>query len=329
MTKMIIGLALSIGGLYVAFHEIDPSALGSILMQVKVIWILLAMGLLVISVWIRAVRWRILIGPIKEVRIMPLFSTTMIGYFGNAVLPLRLGEFLRAYSLHKEETSITAASALGTIVIERLLDMIGLVAVTVVIFSLYDVPFWLLNAGIFFGLVVVGSLFFLWWAWRSNRNWMGRLENLTLLKGKTGSKVRYLIRSFAEGLIVLKKTPRFPVLLAYTAVLWVIYLAITQFSAIALGISLSWVEVGVILVATTMVISIPSAPGYVGTYHAAAVLIMVEIFGKPESASQGYAILNHAVGFIPVVIIGFLFLLRSSLRLGEIRELKIEGEKTG
>ncbi|MEE9167455.1 MAG: lysylphosphatidylglycerol synthase transmembrane domain-containing protein [Candidatus Neomarinimicrobiota bacterium] len=328
MRRMIFGLSLTILGLYIAFHKFDPSTLRGVLIRANGKWILLGVALLVFSVWIRTVRWQILMRPLKSVGLRPLFSTTMIGYFGNAILPLRLGELLRAYSIHTEERSITPAAAFGTIVVERLLDVMGLVAVTGIVFSQYDVPFWLLNAGIFLGIVLVGSLLLYWWVWRSHRSWIERFENTPLLKGKMGSKARYLAQSFFEGLNVLRKTRRIGFLVFYTAVLWVIYGVIAQASAMALGITLTWVEVGVILVATSMVISVPSAPGYVGTYHAAAVLIMVQMLGKSESISQAYAILSHAVGFVPLVAIGFVFLLRSSVRLGEIRGLKMGEEET-
>lgn len=324
MIKVVVGLAFTLGGLYIAFRRIDLAALGDVLSGADGTWIVLGAGLLVFSVWVRAVRWQILMAPIKRVRVAPLFSTTMIGYFGNAVLPLRMGELLRAHAMHRTETTVTTASAFGTIVVERLLDMVGAAVLTVIFFLLYSVPPWLAKSGVLLGAVVVGGSLFLWWMTRSHREWLDRLDTVSAFQHGVGNKIRNLIHSFVEGLTTLKEANHTGRLVLYTAVLWVTYGVITQFSAYALNITLTWVEVGVILVATTMVISLPSAPGYIGTYHAAAFLIMTELFGKPDAVARGYAIVNHAVGFVPLILIGFFLLLRSSVRLGEIRRLGIE-----
>ncbi|MFQ6616567.1 MAG: lysylphosphatidylglycerol synthase transmembrane domain-containing protein [Fidelibacterota bacterium] len=324
MVKVMVGLFFTLGGLYIAFRKIDLPALGEVLSRVDGAWVILGAGLLVLSVWIRAMRWRILMGPIAKVRVAPLFSTTMIGYFGNAILPLRMGELLRAHALHRTVASVTTASAFGTIVVERLLDLLGAIVLMVVFFALYPVPPWLEKSGILLGAVAGGSSLVLWWMARTHREWLDRMDSVSMLQGTIGSEIRRLLHSFVEGLITLKEANHTGRVVLFTALLWLMYWVITQFSAYALHISLSWVEIGVMLVATTMIISVPSAPGYIGTYHAAAFLIMTELFEKPETASRAYAIVNHAVGFVPLILIGFFFLMRSSVRFGELGRLDME-----
>ncbi|MFQ6673648.1 MAG: lysylphosphatidylglycerol synthase transmembrane domain-containing protein [Fidelibacterota bacterium] len=324
MIKTIAGLVFSLGGLYVAFRKIDIGSLGQVLSNVRGLWLLLAALLMVFSVWLRAVRWQILMAPIRKTGVASLFTATMIGYFGNAVLPLRLGEFLRAHAIHKRVESITVASAFGTIVVERLLDLMGAMVLTIVFFLLYDVPSWLEKSGIALGVVVIGSSSFLWWMTRSHERWLEKLENLAFLRSGIGTRVQRFLHSFVKGLIALRDADRLGALTLHTGLLWLIYWLTTQMSAYALRLSLTWIEVGVLLVATTMVISLPSAPGFIGTYHAAAVLMMTEIFGKSQTVSQAYALLNHAVGFVPLVTIGFIFMVRSSMRLKEIKRLELE-----
>ena len=327
MKKIIIVIFISIAGLYLAFRKVELSLLTEILSNAKWIWVLVGIGLIVFSIWLRAVRWRILLEPIKSFRMLPLFSSTMIGYFGNGVLPLRLGELLRAYSIHKEEDSISIAAAFGSIMVERYLDLAGLLLLTIFLFILYDVPSWLMNAGIVLGLLVLGISILLWWISTAHMEWITRLENISFLQKGMGVKIRVILLSFIEGLITVRKTGHIGSLIFTTLSLWMIYLGVTKTSVLALNISLSWIEIGIILVGTAMVISIPSAPGYIGTYHAATVIIMVEIFNKSEIPSQAFAIINHAVGFLPLVIIGFFFLLRSSVKLRELKGLKLKMEQ--
>ncbi|MBI4629964.1 MAG: flippase-like domain-containing protein, partial [Candidatus Rokubacteria bacterium] len=72
-------------------------------------------------------------------------------------------------------------------------------------------------------------------------------------------------------------------------------------------------------------VSIPSAPGYVGVFHYAAVLA-VEIFDVPRAAGLGYALLFHASQVIPITLVGWLFLLREHLSLGEAARAQPAGD---
>lgn len=94
----------------------------------------------------------------------------------------------------------------------------------------------------------------------------------------------------------------------------------TYVISLAAGISLTWIQVGVVLISTSLAIAIPAAPGAVGTYHAAAVYVLTELFFVGKAESQAYAVLLHAVGFVPLIIIGSIYFLRSSVHLRDISE---------
>jgi uncharacterized membrane protein YbhN (UPF0104 family) len=121
--------------------------------------------------------------------------------------------------------------------------------------------------------------------------------------------------------VSIRKTKHSFQLVILTLVLWILYYICTALVVIATGIEISWVAAGIVLIATTLAISIPAAPGYVGTYHAAAVYVLVNIFNAGLTESQAFAVLIHAVGFIPLVLIGFVYFLRSSIHF---RDVKIE-----
>ena len=90
---------------------------------------------------------------------------------------------------------------------------------------------------------------------------------------------------------------------------------------IAIGVELSWQQVGLLLIATTLSISVPAAPGYLGTYHAVVIYMMVSVFDMDLAISQSLAIILHAVGFIPFVILGAWFFAKSSIQLTEIKNV--------
>ena len=86
----------------------------------------------------------------------------------------------------------------------------------------------------------------------------------------------------------------------------------------ATNLDLGPIGVGIILITTSLAVSIPAAPGYIGTYHATAVYILTNLFNAELSESQAFAVIIHAVGFIPLVIIGAIYFFRSSLHLRDI-----------
>ena len=128
--KLTIGILISAAGLWYAFREMNFKDLMENLSHTHMSYVFLSMIIMVISVALRAYRWQLILNPIHVFTFNPLFSSTMIGYFGNGVLPFRLGELLRAYAI-SQSRYITASAAFGTIILERLFDMIGLVALMI------------------------------------------------------------------------------------------------------------------------------------------------------------------------------------------------------
>tara|TARA_Y100000310_G_C20379463_1_gene667378 strand:- start:15 stop:779 length:765 start_codon:yes stop_codon:yes gene_type:complete len=247
----------------------------------------------------------------------------MIGYFGNSVLPLRLGEFLRAYAVNRENSNVKPAVAFGTILIERLLDMMGMLLLTVILFFISDLPPWLVKGGQILAVVIgIGIIMIIWLA-KSKESLKGKLDSISLLQSGFGLKLNNLLHSLSEGLVTLSQTPRLGLIGIYSLILWLMYWSITYSCVMAVGSELSIIHAGIILVGVTLVISVPSAPGFIGTYHAASVLIMSDFLGEPEAISQVFSILNHAVGFVPFTLIGLYYFLKSSLKLKEINRTKM------
>ena len=89
--QAIIGLLISILGIYWAFHDFAFDEFLETIKSVKYEYVLLACVLLISSVWLRAIRWKYLFKSEDGVETYSLFRYELIGYFGNNVLPLRLG----------------------------------------------------------------------------------------------------------------------------------------------------------------------------------------------------------------------------------------------
>ena len=317
--KFILGVLISIIGLYYAFRQINFWELWVSLKNVNFVLITIAIVILLLSNVIRAWRWQILVKPIKDVSFEPAFSSIMIGYFGNSVLPFRMGEFLRAYVV-ADKTSLTASTAFGTIVIERILDFIGLSAVILLIMTVY--PLKTIGGSIIIGVIVLSLtafiFIFLFSGFKSTL--LVKIEKLSLLRFGLLRKILLFIKNILDGATTIRATNKLGIILLYTLIIWIMYYCSTYLATIATGIELEWFGFGVLLISTTLAISIPAAPGYVGTYHAAAVYILTNLFNVGRLDAQAAAIILHAVGTIPIVIIGAGYFLNSSVNFKNIND---------
>jgi len=317
--KFILGVLISIIGLYYAFRQINFWELWVSLKNVNFVLITIAIVILLLSNVIRAWRWQILVKPINDVSFEPAFSSIMIGYFGNSVLPFRMGELLRAYVL-ADKTSLTASTAFGTIVIERILDFIGLSAVILLIMTVY--PLKTIGGSIIIGVIVLSLtafiFIFLFSGFKSTL--LVKIEKLSLLRFGLLRKILLFIKNILDGATTIRATNKLGIILLYTLIIWIMYYCSTYLATIATGIELEWFGFGVLLISTTLAISIPAAPGYVGTYHAAAVYILTNLFNVGRLDAQAAAIILHAVGTIPIVIIGAGYFLNSSVNFNNIND---------
>ena len=150
--KFIIGLVISSVFLYLAFRKVDYSELWSALKEANYWYIIPNIILVILSMWMRAYRWRFMIDPIKKVGLSRLFSSVMIGFMANNVLPARLGEFVRAYSLGTKE-NISRSATFATIVIERIFDGFSLLFILWLSLLLSPFPDWVKKASNLFLLM--------------------------------------------------------------------------------------------------------------------------------------------------------------------------------
>ena len=317
--KFILGFLISVIGLYYAFRQINFWELWVSIKNVNFVLIILAIFILLLSNVIRAWRWQILVKPINDVSFEPAFSSIMIGYFGNSVLPFRMGEFLRAYVV-ADKTSLTASTAFGTIVIERILDFIGLSAVILLIMTVY--PLKTIGGSIIIGVIVLSltAFIFIFLFSEFKSTLLVKIEKLSLLRFGLLRKILLFIKNILDGATTIRATNKLGIILLYTLIIWIMYYCSTYLATIATGIELEWFGFGVLLISTTLAISIPAAPGYVGTYHAAAVYILTNLFNVGRLDAQAAAIILHAVGTIPIVIIGAGYFLNSSVNFKNIND---------
>ncbi len=320
--KLIFGICISIAGLYYAFRGIDFVQLWKIINQLDLFYGTLSLIILLTSNIVRALRWQILAYPIDKISIKPAFSSIMIGYFGNSILPFRMGEFLRAYVL-AEKTSLNVPTAFGTIVTERILDFVGLSLLILLTILVYPVDW--INQQIIIGVVVLSltAFVFVFYFKEINEIFLFDLKKIRLLQKKTVLKIIEILERLINGAVAIRSTNKVMLIFLYTVLIWLMYCFSTYFALLSTGISIKWYEVCVLMISTTLAISVPAAPAYVGTYHATVVYVLTTFFFINQLDAQASAIIIHGIGTIPFIIIGAWYFINSSVSIKQINSKEI------
>ncbi len=320
--KFSIGLLFSIVGLIYAFRQFNWTEFIDSLRGVNYWYLIGAMALQLASVWLRALRWKWLLSPIKDVPLRITFDATIIGYFGNSVLPVRMGELLRAYIIANNST-LSVAQVIGSLIVERMLDILGVVILALIFlfnFEIINIPNWFMFSIVLITIVLFGSLFLI----SSNKmNWEFIKQRKYLFQSKIGSKIYNGLKNIITGLSVINHAKNKIGVYGFIFILWGIYYLSFIFVVNSVNLGLGWVDSGVLFILLSLAISIPAAPGYIGTYHATCVGALTTIYNIGLGESQAFAVLAHAMMFIPIVIVGSIFFLKNSMKFSKLKSLEI------
>ena len=286
----------------------------------------LSVPIYALTLWVRALRWRHLTNPVCDASRGVLFRATSVGALANNVLPLRIGEVLRAFYLARE-TSAGTAALFGTVVLERGIDGIAVIAMALVIFGARGSP----DAGalaVGTPLVAGAALPLAGVVWL--RVAPGQVVGVTrLVLGFLGQRrtasVERLILHMAEGLGSMQGGRHLWWILFHSVAIWTV-LGIAPFLVAmqALGIDLGSLErqvsaAFVTLTAVGIAVALPSAPGFLGPYHLAA-REALRRFGVTEELALALGTLSHAVFWISTTGIGLAVLRFRGTRLDELAD---------
>jgi len=317
----VAGGAVSVGLVVWLLRSVDLPELGRQLAATQWWWVVPAVAVGPLGLWARALRWRYLFPPDSEPP--GLVPANMIGYMANNILPLRAGELVRVYVAARHlraERGMTAEQSLwlagATVVVERVLDSLSLVLIMAVLVFVIPVPPALeYAAAVILALDAVAAAVLVALAVAPGPT-RAVLTRLTRRWPRLARRAERGLDMVLLGLTGIRaRAHRLP-LAAWTVLIWALG-AVGAWSLLrAVHLDLTLIAGWTVLAFVGFGISIPSAPGYVGVWHAAAVLALA-IFGVSQAVALGYAVLYHASQFVPITLLGWIFLLREHVSLGE------------
>jgi uncharacterized protein (TIRG00374 family) len=329
-----IGLAVTGVTLWLALRGVDLQALARDLAGADLPLVLgISIPAYLLMLWLRALRWRYLTDAIAPVPTAPLFRATAVGALANNVLPLRMGELVRAWALARDQR-LGVAPVVGTIVLERVIDGLVVIALATAIFGVRGSRS---GDGLVVGLPLLAGAVLPLGAVLLMRFAPARAAALTglctrwLLPSRVGASLEELVRRMSEGLGSIQGGRHLWWVALHSFLIWGV-LGLVPFLAgfAALGIDLGGpvravAASYVVLTATGIAVALPSAPGFVGPYHLAAREALAR-FGVAEGQALALGTLAHAVFWVTTSAIGLWVLRGRSARLEELADAADSGE---
>jgi hypothetical protein len=317
--RLIIGILISVFFLWLAFRRVDYQELAHALKNANYLWIFPNMGLMVFSMWLRAYRWKFMVNPIKKLGLYRLFSSTMIGFMANNVLPVRLGEIVRAYSLGtKAEISKTASFA--TIVVERVFDGFSLLMLLWITLLISPFPDWVKKAGnltLVINVALFLVLILLEVKTEPTLRFLNRLFGF--LPQKLSNKFTELLFKFTTGLKVFRDLPSMIWILIFSVFVWGVVGISNYFIFLAFDLHPPVQASFILLVMVSLAVSIPASPGYVGTFHFFCIAAL-GLFGYGKNIALPFSVVLHASQYIPITLIGLIYLKTEHLSLKVVQK---------
>jgi len=327
------GIAISALFLYLVLSKIDFPQLWRVLIQANYFWLIPGVAVYFVALWVRSWRWHYLLRPIKSIRTKTLFPITTMGYAGNNIFPARAGEVIRAVVLKRDE-DVAISASFATIIIERMFDGIIMLAfifvnlaelsrVTSVAVEIAGIKIGIQELAIwgsvaFFGALIVFLLAAMF-PTATDRLVSWLVDHV--VPARMREKTLGVIRRFLEGLKSLR-SPIDVLMIFFTSLLiWLLETVKYWFVMHAFSFSISFFALmlmnGVVNLATT----IPSAPGYLGTFDLPGIAVL-QAYNIPREIAASYTFVLHFALWFPVTALGLYYMVREGISWSEAMHIK-------
>lgn len=327
------GIAVSAVALAVVLASVDISAAWRVLAGASLPLLVVVLAVVALQVVVRAWRWRIVLPERPDgepVAVASAVGPLLVGYLGNATLPARLGEPIRALLVARRE-GLGVPMAFGATMLERLVDIVTLALIGLLAATWLGAAWWMVAIGAVAGLggIVALGLLVAFGVTRLADMAARGLQRLRLDQGPRASRLQHVARGFAAGVDRGRHPRRLTAILLISLVAWALDASIFWLVGRSLGIDLGLghaVLIGAVAVLST---AIPAAPGYVGTFELAATTAAVAL-GVPQAPALALSILVHVITVIPVALAGAVAVLALGTGLGRLagQALEVDHEPT-
>jgi uncharacterized protein (TIRG00374 family) len=314
VVKVLVSLAVSVLAGYLAFRGVRLEQVISSIHRVDIMLIALVLFLVLVGQVVRSLRWGLILEPIQPVSQRLLLPITCIGFLFVWILPARLGELARPYLLRQNST-VGLSAAMGSVVLERLIDASFLVILLALCLPVLRLPSWLISSvkGFVYVLITAVLLLLL-----GSLPWFReRFMQLVfkLLPARLSSALSEVVDTFYSGMQAVTSISRFLFIIGLTLVVWSTNVVAYSVLFDAMDLQLGWLAAITVLVLTCLGIALPAAPGFIGNYHYACIVALA-LFGVAKETALAFAIMVHFFILVVIVLMGVTALNTANLKVG-------------
>lgn len=326
-----MGVAISALFLWLVLRDLDLGAFWGEVQNANYWWLIPGVGMYFLAVWARAWRWHYLLRTLKSIPTRAMFPVVAIGYMGNNIYPARAGEILRAAVLKRKE-GVAISASLATVIVERIFDgvvMLGFIFINLAELadltggsgvaaglSIQQIALW---GTVAFGGALVAFLLAAMFPMASERLLAWTTAHLVPVRFR--ESVLGVGTRFLGGLESLR-SPLEALMVFFTSVIiWLLETGKYWFVMQAFDFQVSFFALmlmnGVVNLATT----IPSAPGYIGTFDAPGIAVL-EAYGVSTAVATSYTFVLHVALWLPITALGAYYLAQAGIKWGDVPEVE-------
>lgn len=307
-----IGIVLSIVGIALTLRGVSLTHVTATLTGTNVWWVLLALTSILLTVGAKAVRWMLLFRRYNRPSLQKSFSALSIGMFLNSFAPARIGDVARAYVVGDRDMDSTIG-ALGTVAVEKLIDLVFLIVTVGIILSQIPLPDWIAAPArvlaVLAFLAMGGLAAFL----RQQDRFLGLLAQIGRLLPTTWQiRLMRIARAGTAGVDPIRDKRVLASALFWSVIVWTFSASTNYLVFRAMGMSTSVWAALLLLVVLQVGVAVPSSAGRIGVFHY-LVIVTLAVFSIDRDVALSYGIILHLVVYLPMLVLGVWYFWRERL----------------
>ncbi len=321
-----LGILLGVALLAFTLREVSIAAVWGVLRESDPLLFALATVAGTLIFPLRARRWQTILEPVAaDIPMGPLWRSVAVGMMVTNLVPARAGEFARAFALTRE-TRVPFTAAFASVAVDRVFD--GIIVLALLFVAMWD-PALASNASIagysISQVAKIGSI--------AAATGLGVLYAIVIAPERWEALVRAvarriapkledrgatLLRTFADGLAVLRHPGRFAAVLGWTLAHWLLHATAFWLGFKAVGIEVPLSAALLLQGVIAFSVALPAAPGFFGLFEVAAVAGLA-LYGVDATVAVSWALGFHLLTFLPITLFGLWYFARLGMRLGDLR----------
>lgn len=292
--------------LYFAFRGINLSQSFELIGQTSILWLIVYVIIFLLSHFIRAVRWNVMIKPVKkDASLLNLFGAVMIGYGVNCIIP-RMGEIYRGLFLGRWE-KISRSTMIGTVVVERIIDVASFALASFLSVYVYsgdlfnEIPWLKFSLMMGFGIIIVITLLLVLFVKFEEKFTSVMLKISGKINPKLSEKISYFSSSLVEGISSVQGSKNVLRIFFLTLTIFFFYALNTYVGFVMLDMEslgpVDWKLAWVFMTISAFGVMIPT-PGGTGSYHILSIFVLSQLYPFSYEVSAAYALLTHFISYV-------------------------------